>query len=154
MENRFRIAVSETAAISAAVIAIVTWLHLKGGGVVCSVDHVVRGANVGHAVGFAIGGSLLVAVLLPLARTSAGGVATVSLIGVLFLGVSLVFVAADSGTWEADQGCATFLGPTDNRVAEHVYYLYVFWGLSILALAYEAVAALTRDARVRRAQPC
>jgi hypothetical protein len=144
--QRPRIAVRETCMLFATVVAIITWLHLKGAGsIVCSVDQVFRGANIGHGLSVAVAGGLLVSILLPLVRTSPEGLATCSLLGVLILGAAIVCVAADSATWQASQGCASLFGPTETRVTEHVYYLYGLWGLPLLVLASEAAVAKVRS---------
>ena len=150
--QRHGIALSETCIVASTLVGIGTWLHLKGGGIVCSVDQVFRGANIGHGLGVAVGGGLLMSILLPLARTSPDGLVTVLLLGVLTLGVAIAFVAADSATWQASQGCVSFLGPMETQVTEHVYYLYVFWGLPLLVLALKAAVAMARGGAIAQAR--
>jgi hypothetical protein len=140
--QRQRIAVSETCVVFATVVAIITWLHLKGGGsIVCSVDQVFRGANIEHGLTLAIAGGLLVSILIPLARTSAEGLVFFRLVGVLTFGAAIACVAADSATWQASQGCASLFGSTETHVTEHVYYLYILWGLPLLVLVGDAAVA-------------
>jgi hypothetical protein len=137
--QRQPIVASETCMVFATVVAIITWLNLNsGGGVVCSVDRVVRGANIGHALTVAVLGGLLVSTLIPLVRRSPSALAAVLLLGVLSLGVALAFVHADAASWQAIQGCVSFFGATETPVTNHLYYLYILWGLPLLVLASQA----------------
>ena len=125
-------------------VGIATWLHLyEVGSVACSIDHVVRGANIGHGLSVAVAAGLLVSILIPLVRSSPSALAAALVLGVLTLAGAILFVGADAATWQATQGCVSLFGPTpDIPVTDHVYYLYILWGVPLLLLAWEAAVCL------------